>query len=153
MIAWANSSVCSSPSPGSTRKSPGEASAQSRSADSCWGGAQARTRDLSVYGSGDRKSFDKTKAVLEGFARAHYYVGEFERSGFFGPISRYRNHERDFEWLQAFKGRKLTFGFKETNDLFATDIECDASGVRFYLNGKEKCRFFVPLLGKYGWQV
>lgn len=36
-----------------------------------------------------------------------YYVGEFERSGFFGPISRYRNHERDFEWLQAFKGRKL----------------------------------------------
>lgn len=36
-----------------------------------------------------------------------YYVGEFEASGFFGPISRYRNHERDFEWLQAFKGRKL----------------------------------------------
>ena len=36
-----------------------------------------------------------------------YYVGEFERSGFFGPISRYRNHERDFEWLQAFKGRTL----------------------------------------------
>lgn len=37
----------------------------------------------------------------------NYFVGEFERSGFFGPISRYRNHERDFEWLQAFKGRKL----------------------------------------------
>ncbi len=36
-----------------------------------------------------------------------YYVGEFEQSGFFGPISRYRNHERDFEWLQQFKGRKL----------------------------------------------
>jgi pimeloyl-ACP methyl ester carboxylesterase len=36
-----------------------------------------------------------------------YYVGEFERSGFRGPISRYRNHERDFEWLQAFKRRKL----------------------------------------------
>jgi pimeloyl-ACP methyl ester carboxylesterase len=36
-----------------------------------------------------------------------YYVGEFERSGFRGPISRYRNHERDFEWLQSFKGRKL----------------------------------------------
>ena len=36
-----------------------------------------------------------------------YYVGEFERSGFFGPISRYRNHERDFAWLQQFKGRKL----------------------------------------------
>jgi pimeloyl-ACP methyl ester carboxylesterase len=36
-----------------------------------------------------------------------YYVGEFTASGFFGPISRYRNHERDFEWLQSFKGRKL----------------------------------------------
>ena len=36
-----------------------------------------------------------------------YYVGEFERSGFFGPISRYRNHERDFDWLQQFKGRTL----------------------------------------------
>jgi pimeloyl-ACP methyl ester carboxylesterase len=36
-----------------------------------------------------------------------YYVGEFEQSGFFGPISRYRNHERDFAWLQPFKGRTL----------------------------------------------
>ncbi|WP_296598569.1 alpha/beta hydrolase [Phenylobacterium sp.] len=36
-----------------------------------------------------------------------YYVAEFEGSGFFGPISRYRNHERDFEWLQAFKDRKI----------------------------------------------
>lgn len=36
-----------------------------------------------------------------------YYVGEFEQSGFFGPISRYRNHERDYEWLQQFKGRTL----------------------------------------------
>ncbi|MEW5683831.1 MAG: alpha/beta hydrolase [Pseudomonadota bacterium] len=36
-----------------------------------------------------------------------YYVAEFEGSGFFGPISRYRNHERDFEWLQGFKDRKI----------------------------------------------
>lgn len=36
-----------------------------------------------------------------------YYVAEFEASGFFGPISRYRNHERDFEWLQGFKDRKI----------------------------------------------
>ncbi|MDB5494291.1 MAG: epoxide hydrolase [Phenylobacterium sp.] len=36
-----------------------------------------------------------------------YYVGEFERSGFRGPINRYRNHERDFVWLQAFKDRKI----------------------------------------------
>jgi pimeloyl-ACP methyl ester carboxylesterase len=36
-----------------------------------------------------------------------YYEAEFRESGFFGPISRYRNHERDFEWLQQFKGRTL----------------------------------------------
>lgn len=36
-----------------------------------------------------------------------YYVAEFEGSGFRGPISRYRNHETDFAWLQQFKGRKL----------------------------------------------
>jgi pimeloyl-ACP methyl ester carboxylesterase len=37
-----------------------------------------------------------------------YYVGEFERSGFRGPINRYRNHERDFEYLRNFADRKIT---------------------------------------------
>ncbi len=36
-----------------------------------------------------------------------YYVGEFERSGLRGPINRYRNHERDFAYLQQFQGRKI----------------------------------------------
>ena len=36
-----------------------------------------------------------------------YYVGEFEYSGFRGPINRYRNHERDFEYLRAFAGRRI----------------------------------------------
>ncbi len=36
-----------------------------------------------------------------------YFVGEFERSGFFGPLSRYRNHTRDFEYLQQFNDRGL----------------------------------------------
>lgn len=36
-----------------------------------------------------------------------YYVGEFTQSGFFGPISRYRNHERDFEYLRRFADRKI----------------------------------------------
>ena len=36
-----------------------------------------------------------------------YYVGEFERSGFFGPLSRYRNHTRDWHFLQPFKHRKI----------------------------------------------
>jgi pimeloyl-ACP methyl ester carboxylesterase len=36
-----------------------------------------------------------------------YYVTEFERSGFRGPINRYRNHERDFAYLDAFRDRKI----------------------------------------------
>jgi pimeloyl-ACP methyl ester carboxylesterase len=36
-----------------------------------------------------------------------YYVDEFEKSGFRGPINRYRNHVRDFAYLQQFKGRKI----------------------------------------------
>jgi len=36
-----------------------------------------------------------------------YYVGEFERSGFRGPLNRYRNHVRDFEYLSQFQGRKI----------------------------------------------
>jgi L-threonate 2-dehydrogenase len=40
-------------------------------------GAQARVKDLIVYSSGDRKACDRISPVLDGFARAHYYVGEF----------------------------------------------------------------------------
>ena len=40
-------------------------------------------------------------------AELDYYVGEFTRSGFFGPISRYRNHERDFDYLRGFADRKI----------------------------------------------
>lgn len=29
-----------------------------------------------------------------------YYVGEFEGSGFRGPLNRYRNHRRDFAWMR-----------------------------------------------------
>lgn len=36
-----------------------------------------------------------------------YYVGEFERAGFFGPLSRYRNHTRDWAFLQPYKDRKI----------------------------------------------
>jgi pimeloyl-ACP methyl ester carboxylesterase len=36
-----------------------------------------------------------------------YYVGEFKRSGFAGPLNRYRNHDRDFDYLKQFEGRKI----------------------------------------------
>ncbi|HEY3889691.1 MAG TPA: alpha/beta hydrolase [Caulobacteraceae bacterium] len=36
-----------------------------------------------------------------------YFTGEFEASGFRGPINRYRNHDADFIYLQEFAGRRI----------------------------------------------
>lgn len=36
-----------------------------------------------------------------------FYVGEFSRSGLRGPLNRYRNHERDWSWLQRYKARRV----------------------------------------------
>jgi 3-hydroxyisobutyrate dehydrogenase-like beta-hydroxyacid dehydrogenase len=40
-------------------------------------GAQARTGDLVVFGSGDQRSFFQVVPFLKGFSRAHHYLGEF----------------------------------------------------------------------------
>ena len=37
-----------------------------------------------------------------------YYEAQFRASGLFGPISRYRNHTRDFEFLSSFRGQIIT---------------------------------------------
>ena len=47
--------------------------------------------------------------------------------------------------VAAYPGRRVTFGTDPSNDLFATDVEGDESGVRFRINGAEQA--FVPLLG------
>ena len=36
-----------------------------------------------------------------------YYEAEFRASGFRGPLNRYRNHERDYEWLRPMQGKQL----------------------------------------------
>lgn len=36
-----------------------------------------------------------------------YYVGEFEKSGFRGPLNRYRNFERDWEHMSAIEDRVI----------------------------------------------
>lgn len=36
-----------------------------------------------------------------------FYAAEFTASGFRGPLNRYRNHERDFAWLQRFSGSRI----------------------------------------------
>jgi pimeloyl-ACP methyl ester carboxylesterase len=37
-----------------------------------------------------------------------YYVSQFEKSGFGGPLNRYRNQERDWERLTALTGARIT---------------------------------------------
>lgn len=57
----------------------------------------------------------------------------------------------DPELLSAvadYPGKKITFGFKETNDLFATDIRCDENGTTFSLNNSRR-EVFVPMLGRH----
>jgi 3-hydroxyisobutyrate dehydrogenase-like beta-hydroxyacid dehydrogenase len=40
-------------------------------------GAQAKTKDLVVLGSGDEKAFRRVVPFFKGFSRSHYYLGEF----------------------------------------------------------------------------
>ncbi|HWB54009.1 MAG TPA: UDP-N-acetylmuramoyl-tripeptide--D-alanyl-D-alanine ligase [Tepidisphaeraceae bacterium] len=49
--------------------------------------------------------------------------------------------------VAAYPGKRITFGFSENNDLFASDVQCDQTGVHFKLNGRTPV--FVPLLGKH----
>ena len=36
-----------------------------------------------------------------------FYEAEFKQSGFRGPLNRYRNHQRDFDWQQNFAGQVI----------------------------------------------
>jgi UDP-N-acetylmuramoyl-tripeptide--D-alanyl-D-alanine ligase len=48
----------------------------------------------------------------------------------------------------AYKGKRITFGFEPTNDLFANDVRCDANGVHFFLNNSKR-EVYVPMLGRH----
>ena len=50
--------------------------------------------------------------------------------------------------VQEYPGKRITFGFKETNDLFASDIHCDDTGTHFSLNNSRR-EVFVPMLGRH----
>ena len=41
------------------------------------GGTRARVKDVVVYVSGDREAYTRVADVMDGFSRAHYFVGEF----------------------------------------------------------------------------
>ena len=40
-------------------------------------GAQARVKDIVVYVSGNHGAYRRARPIMEGFARAHYYIGPF----------------------------------------------------------------------------
>lgn len=40
-------------------------------------GAQAAAKDIAVYASGERRAFNRCRAVFDGFARSTYYCGKF----------------------------------------------------------------------------
>lgn len=69
-----------------------------------------------------------------------YYVAEFERSGLRGPINRYRNHRRDWEFLQPYKDRRI-----EPPALFIGGTRDPAFGM-FGGNPIETMRRLVPNL-------
>lgn len=50
--------------------------------------------------------------------------------------------------VQDYPGQRITFGFKESNDLFATNIACNETGTRFSLNNSRR-EVFVPMLGRH----
>ena len=50
--------------------------------------------------------------------------------------------------VSQYGGKVITFGFEEKNDFFATDVRCDDTGTRFFLN-KGRKEIFVPMLGKH----
>ena len=50
--------------------------------------------------------------------------------------------------VNAYKGKRITFGFEPTNDLFANDVRCDANGIHFFLNNSKR-EVYVPMLGKH----
>jgi UDP-N-acetylmuramoyl-tripeptide--D-alanyl-D-alanine ligase len=57
----------------------------------------------------------------------------------------------DADLLKAvadYRGKRITFGFKETNDLFASDIEVTEEGTRFRINNSRR-EVFIPMLGRH----
>ena len=70
-------------------------------ADGRWGEREKPHGEPMLVGMADPNPFPAwlTPADLD------YYVGEFQRSGFRGPINRYRNFERDWTMMSAVPDR------------------------------------------------
>lgn len=71
-----------------------------------------------------------------------YYTGEFRESGFFGPLSRYRNHTRDWHFLTPFRDRKIS----QPALFMAGDKDPAFGGFGMISDPIEKMRAAVPNL-------
>lgn len=77
--------------------------AASANSDGRWGGGAKPAGEPMLQGLSDPDPFPPwlTPADID------TYVAEFERSGFRGPINRYRNFERDWEMMSGVADRKV----------------------------------------------
>jgi pimeloyl-ACP methyl ester carboxylesterase len=77
--------------------------ASSADSDGRWGGADKPAGEPMLKGLENPAHFPDwmTPADID------YYVGEFERSGFRGPLNRYRNFERDWALMNGVTDRML----------------------------------------------
>jgi pimeloyl-ACP methyl ester carboxylesterase len=71
--------------------------ASSGNSDGRWGGGEKPRGEPMLQGLTDPNPFPAWLTAQD----IDYYVGEFERSGFRGPLNRYRNFERDWALMSA----------------------------------------------------
>jgi pimeloyl-ACP methyl ester carboxylesterase len=66
-----------------------------------WGGVEKKHGDALLDGLPDPDPFPAWLTSED----IDYFVGEFTRSGFRGPLNRYRNHTRDWEYMSTIADR------------------------------------------------
>jgi pimeloyl-ACP methyl ester carboxylesterase len=66
-----------------------------------WGGIDKKHGDALLDGLEDPNPFPAWMSEAD----IDYFVSEFTRSGFRGPLNRYRNHTRDFEYMSTVEDR------------------------------------------------
>lgn len=68
-----------------------------------WGGVDKKHGDALLDGLPDPDPFPSWMSEAD----IDYFVAEFTRSGFRGPLNRYRNHTRDYEYIKTFADTKI----------------------------------------------
>ena len=88
------------------------------------GGARAAQKDLVVYGSGEQQAYEKCLPVIDGFARANYFLGEFGQGTKMKLVANLLVAIHNVSTAEA-----MVFGMKyglEPELIY--DVMCDSSG-------------------------